>query len=160
MKVWGVWKVRKVLLTLEIEIYRCTFVHMENRFENGFRKLIAWQEAHALTLLIYHTTAHFPIEERYGITSQLRRAASSIAAQIAEGSRMETSAHRKSYYDRAYASAAEVDNFLQLSNDLRFLPNDQYRSLINKLNCVSFLVHRLSSSCHSKKQTVKPSLPS
>lgn len=128
---------------------RCTFVHMFHRFENGFRKLIAWQEAHAFTLMMYQATASFPIEERYGITSQLRRAASSIAAQIAEGSRMGTSAHRKSYYERAYASSAEVDNFLQLSHDLHYLSDDKYDSLLKKLNCVSFLAHKLSSSCIS-----------
>lgn len=123
---------------------------MRNVFENGFRKLLVWQEAHALTIMIYKATVGFPIEERYGITSQLRRAASSIAAQIAEGSRMETSAHRKSYYDRAYASAAEVDYFLQLSHDLNYLHDDYYRSLTDKVNCVSFLTYRLSSSCRSR----------
>jgi hypothetical protein len=61
-----------------------------HKFGEGFRKLVAWQEAHGLTMEIYKVTAAFPRDEQYGLTSQLRRAASSIGAQIAEGSRMGT----------------------------------------------------------------------
>lgn len=117
------------------------------RFNEGFRKLVAWQEAHKLTLRIYAVTASFPKEEQYGLKSQLRSAASSIGAQIAEGSRMSTAQHRKLYYDRAYASAAEVDNFLELAHDLRYLSDADYEELLERLNRVSFLIHKLSNSC-------------
>ena len=52
----------------------------------NFKKLAVWEKAHHLTLEVYKVTAHFPKEETYGLTSQLRRASSSIPANIAEGS--------------------------------------------------------------------------
>lgn len=125
----------------------CTFVHMYKKYSDGFRKLIAWQEAHKLTLNIYKITKNFPREEIYGITSQLRRASSSVAAQITEGSRMPTLNHRKSYYDRAYSSVVEVDYFLELSKDLEYLNGENYKELLEKVNRVAYLTKKLSNSC-------------
>lgn len=125
------------------------------RYFGTFRKLIAWQEAHLMTLQIYEVTKKFPSDERFGIISQLRRAASSVSAQIAEGAQMPTHAHRILYYHRAYASASEVDNFLELSKDLHYLPDEIYKKLLGHVNRVCFLVRRLSLSTPSK-----PSAPS
>ncbi len=119
------------------------------RFRNGFRKLIAWQEAHAFTKEIYEVTAMFPRHEQFGMTTQLRKASSSIAAQIAEGSRMHTSDHRRSYYNRAYASGAECDNFLELAKDLRYIDEATFKRLLDRLNRVCFLTYRLFASCPS-----------
>lgn len=120
---------------------------MQEIYTAGFRKLIAWQEAHRFTLRIYQITASFPSSERYGITSQLQRASSSVAAQIVEGSRMPTMSHRKIYYDRAYASAAEVDYFLELAHDLHYIDDQIYRELTKGINSVSALTYKLSASC-------------
>lgn len=120
------------------------------RYNRGFRKLIAWQKAHVLTTKIYRVTRSFPKSEIYGITNQLRRASSSIAAQITEGSRMPTLDHRKLYYDRAYASASEVDYFLELSKDLTYLDQHSYNELLNLVNEVSALTFKLSLSCTRK----------
>ncbi len=123
-----------------------------------FRQLIVWREAHQLTLMVYRTTQSFPADERFGIISQLRRATSSIGAQLAEGSQMPSKQHRKLYYDRSYASAAEVDNFLELSKDLGYLAEETYQKLLSQLNRVSFLLSRLSKSQSSLSQPSKPSL--
>lgn len=123
-----------------------------------FRQLIVWREAHQLTIAIYRITYTFPKDEKFGIVSQLRRASSSIGAQIAEGSQMPSQAHRKLYYDRSYASAAEVDNFLELSKDLGYLAEETYQKLLSQLNRVSFLLSRLSKSQSSLSQPSKPSL--
>jgi four helix bundle protein len=120
------------------------------KFAAGFRKLIAWQKAHELRLEIYKLTRDFPRDEIFALTSQLRRAAHSIAAQIAEGSRMPTMNHRKLYYDRAYASAAEVDDALELAADLGYLKKEQYDELLKNVNHVSALLHALSHSCANK----------
>ena len=120
---------------------------MDRRYLKGFRQLIAWQIAHQLTLNIYSAISTFPAQERYGIISQLQRASSSIGAQVAEGSRMPTYAHRKLYYDRAYASTAEVDNFLELAKDLGYLDMQKYKSLLELTNRCSYLVLQLSRSC-------------
>ncbi|MBP9773196.1 MAG: four helix bundle protein [Candidatus Peribacteraceae bacterium] len=135
---------------------------METRkYTHGYRKLLAWREAHGLTLAVYQCTKNFPTDERFGITSQLRRASSSIGAQIAEGSRMPTPIHRKLYYDRAYASAAEVDNFLELAKDLQYLDIETYNSLLERVNHTSFLTLKLSQSCTNKPLTIptEPTIP-
>lgn len=59
---------------------------------------------------------------------------------------MPTMAHRKLYYDRAYASAAEVDDFLELSHDLGYINDDQYENLSEQVNKTSLFVHHLSKA--------------
>jgi len=116
--------------------------------------MVAWQEAHKLTLLIYKTTAAFPLTEQYAMTNQLRRAAYSIETQLAEGSRMYTAAHQLSYYHRSYGSCAEVDNFLQLSFELQYFSETQYETLLAQLNKASCLIQRL---IEARAKHAKPS---
>ncbi len=132
-----------------VRLYTMEFRTMQKTF----RQLIVWREAHALTLLIYKATRLFPSDEKFGITSQLRRAAASVGAQIAEGAQMPTMPHRLLYYQRAYASAAEVDNFLELSKDLGYVKIEDYRSLLQKLNRASFLLTKLIQSQKSTSRT-------
>ena len=84
-----------------------------------FRDLVVWQRAHAFVLEVYHVSASFPAEERYGITSQLRRAAVSIAANIVEGFRKRGQADKLRYYNIAQGSADECLYYLILVNDLK-----------------------------------------
>ena len=118
----------------------------DRRFKDGFRSLIAWQEAHKLTVAIYQATRLFPRDELFGVTSQLRRASASIGAQIAEGSRMSSSAHRRLYYERSYASGAEVDNFLELAFELKYINEQSFEALISAVNKVSYLIKKLKDS--------------
>lgn len=137
-------------LPLQKEHNGCTFVHMSHPLHSfGFYKLEAWRESHKFTLMIYEATTNFPEHERYGVTNQVRRASSSIGAQIAEGSRMSTMVHRKLYYDRAYASGAEVANFLELAHDLHYIIDNKYLELMEQCNCVCALVFKLSRACLS-----------
>lgn len=138
---------------------RCTFVHMYQTMRKTFRHLIAWREAHTLTLMMYGITRTFPADERFGMTSQMRRASSSIGAQIAEGCQMPTIAHRKLYYDRAYASVAEVDNFLELAKDLTYINEETYRLSLAQLNKVGFLTHKLAASQNSPSPLTAPTYP-
>jgi four helix bundle protein len=87
----------------------------------NFRQLQGWQKAHTLTLAIYHATALFPTEERYGLTSQIRRASSSIPANIAEGCGRGTQAEVAQFLQIARGSASELDYHLQLAHDLNLL---------------------------------------
>ena len=135
------------LILLQDGAYGCTIVHMTFRqYRKSFRNLHTWQEAHKLTLFVYEVTRNFPSDERFAMVSQLRRAAYSIETQIAEGSCMPTPDHQKLYYDRAYASCAEVDNFLEIAHDLRYLTDTQYQELLDRINRVSFLLQKLSRS--------------
>jgi four helix bundle protein len=86
----------------------------------SFRDFIVWQKAHAFTLEIYRVTETFPAAEKYGITSQLRRAAVSIAANIVEGFRKRGQADKLRYFNIAQGSADECLYCLVLVQDLKF----------------------------------------
>lgn len=80
-----------------------------------FKKLIVWKKAHEMTLNIYRTTKSFPKDEVYGLTSQLRRAASSIPANIAEGCGRNSDAELARFLQIAAGSASEVEYHLLLA---------------------------------------------
>jgi len=86
-----------------------------------FRNLEVAQIAHALTLAVYRETARFPDEERFGLTSQLRRSSSSIGANLAEGCGRGTDADFARFVQIAMGSASEVEYHLMLSRDLNFM---------------------------------------
>lgn len=83
-----------------------------------FERLLAWQHCHRLAILTYRVTAQFPKAELYGITSQMRRAASSAAATIAEGSAKRGRREFRRYLDMAVGSLAELEYFGILARDL------------------------------------------
>lgn len=86
-----------------------------------FKKLKVWQKAHNLTLLVYKITRKFPKEELYGLTSQIRRAASSIPANIAEGSGRGGDADFARFLQIAMGSASELEYRLLLAHDLNMI---------------------------------------
>ncbi len=94
-----------------------------------FRKYSVWEQSHKLTLLIYKITANFPNEEKFGITSQLRRACISIPTNFAEGCAKSSEKDFARYLGIAYGSASEVDYLLMLSNELSFLTDENYKIL-------------------------------
>jgi four helix bundle protein len=94
-----------------------------------FHELKVWQKAHELTLAIYRITAPFPREELYGLTSQLRRASASIAANLAEGCGRSGDAEFARYCSIAMGSASEVEYHLLLARDLKLLKPGEYEEL-------------------------------
>lgn len=102
-----------------------------------FERLTVWQNARNATKDIYLLTKDFPSEEKFGLASQLRRAISSVAANIAEGiSRLSTKEKRR-FLNIAYSSAIEVINFLILCLDLKLITEDEYQKLRIKLECIT-----------------------
>ncbi len=83
-----------------------------------FRDLLVWQKAHAFVLEVYRLTEGFPAAERFGITSQLRRAAVSVAANVVEGFRKRGPADKLRYFNIAQGSADECLYYLILAQDL------------------------------------------
>jgi four helix bundle protein len=83
-----------------------------------FTELKVWQRAHALVLEVYRISAGFPAEERFALTSQLRRAVTSVPANIAEGSRRKGQQEYSRFLNIAQGSAAEAEYLLILSRDL------------------------------------------
>ena len=98
-----------------------------------FRNLKIWQRAYKLTLQIYKYTNKFPKEELYGLTSQIRRASSSIAANIAEGCGKNSDADLARYLQIAMGSGSELEFHLMLASDLGFLTQEVFRLLFNEL---------------------------
>lgn len=94
-----------------------------------FRTLKVWEKAHALVLEIYKSTGSFPRQEIYGVTSQMRRAAVSIPANIAEGCGKDSDAELKRYFLIAMGSASELEYLFVLAVDLSYFPRDSYESL-------------------------------
>jgi four helix bundle protein len=87
----------------------------------NYRDLQVWGKAHKLTLELYRVSQGFPREEIYGITSQLRRAAVSIGANLAEGCGRRTSTELARFVRIAMGSASELDYHLLISKDLGYL---------------------------------------
>ena len=83
-----------------------------------FTDLRVWELSHGLALEIYKVTGGFPAEERFGLTGQLRRAATSVATNIAEGSKRESARDYGHFLNIAEGSVAEVEELLMLSRDL------------------------------------------
>ena len=94
-----------------------------------FRNLKVWEKAHQLTLALYRITASFPREEAYGLTSQIRRAASSIASNIAEGCGREGDAELARFCIIARGSASELEYELLLARDLKLIQLKDYETL-------------------------------
>lgn len=98
---------------------------------NSFIDLDAWKVNHELVLKIYQCTKTFPQDERFGIIDQLRRAVSSITANIAEGWGRFHYQDRIRFYYQARGSNSEVQNFLILSRDLGYLNLEKFDELFN-----------------------------
>ncbi len=105
-----------------------------------FRTLIVWQKAHQLTLDVYSATETFPTAERFGLTSQTRRAAASVAANIVEGSVHDEGRAFAHALAIALGSAAELEYHLLLSRDLGYLPGESYIALDDPLAEVTRLL--------------------
>ena len=97
-----------------------------------FRELKVWQDAHQLTLDVYEATRSFPAEERYALTSQLRRAAYSVPFNIVEGtSRGDTECRQ--FLRISLGSASELDYGLLLSRDLGYLSAETYAAFESQI---------------------------
>src|SRR5262245_16265163 len=109
----------------------------------NFRDLKVWQKAHAFVLDIYRSTASFPDNEKYGLTSQVRRAAASIPANIAEGSMRSSDPDFARFLFISIGSASEVDYYLLLARDLGFLQSAIYEKLDVELQEVKRMLNGL-----------------
>jgi four helix bundle protein len=108
-----------------------------------FEDLIVWQKAHQFVLSIYRMSADFPKNETYGLTSQLRRAAVSIPANIAEGFKRRTRAEKARFMNIAQGSLEECRYYLILIKDLQLADSAE---LLKQLEEVSKLLNAYSSS--------------
>ena len=99
----------------------------------NYRDLQVWSKAHSLTLDLYRIYRGFPREEIYGVTSQLRRAAASIGANLAEGCGRRTSNESARFAKIAMSSASELDYHLLLCHDLGLMKDDDFELSATRL---------------------------
>lgn len=99
----------------------------------SFKDLIVWQKAHQLVLKIYKTTKSFPKEETYGITSQIRRSAISVAANIAEGFKKRGKKDKVRFFNIAEGSLEETKCYLLLAHDLEYADTSNFEELTDEV---------------------------
>ena len=109
----------------------------------SFKDLLVWQKAHELVMEVYKITKTFPQEERFGLVSQMRRAAVSIPANITEGFVKRSIKDKSNFYNIAQGSLEELKYYLILSEDLGYSKNE---NLLLKADEVGKLLNRLLSS--------------
>ena len=119
----------------------------------NYRDLQVWGKAHNLTLELYRISRQFPREEIYGITSQLRRAAVSIGANLAEGCGRRTSSELARFVRIATGSASELDYHLLLSRDLGFMSVDEFANASAALTEVRKMLTSFLSSVEEQIET-------
>jgi four helix bundle protein len=108
-----------------------------------FTELKVWQRSHGLTLAIYRTTRSFPTDERFGVIAQIRRAAVSVASNIAEGSKRRHPTDYARFLNLAEGSLSEVEYLVILSRDLGYLPASTATKVINEIQQISRMLHAL-----------------
>ena len=111
-----------------------------------YHNLLVWGKAHEYTLEIYKITKQYPKDELFGIVSQLRRASSSVPANIVEGSARRTDKEFCQFLVQARGSLVETQYFLELSKDLGYLSEDYF----NKLTEISIEIAKMLNSFITK----------
>lgn len=116
---------------------------MKRPSAKSFEDLIVWQKAHRHVLSIYEPSKGFPKEEVYGLTSQLRRASSSVPANIAEGFKRRNTKDKIRFYNIAQSSLVEARYFLILAGDLQY---GNTKELLIQNDEVGMLLHSFIKS--------------
>ena len=111
-----------------------------------FHNYKVWQRGHLFALNVYKQTKSFPKEELFGMTSQLRRASSSIPINIAEGCGRRSDAEFAHYLNIAAGSASEVEEELLLAYDLEFLDKESYLPLDKEVKEIKAMLSKLIDS--------------
>ena len=121
-----------------------------------FRNLKVWEKSHHLTMAIYRLTGTFPRHETYGLTSQLRRAAASVPANIAEGCGRDTNAELARFLQIAMGSASELEYHLLLAHDLTYINDKDYTSVNAQVVQVKRMLAPLIKSLRVTRRPNKP----
>ncbi|HEY6247188.1 MAG TPA: four helix bundle protein [Pyrinomonadaceae bacterium] len=111
-----------------------------------------WQKAIEFVVEIYRVTEEFPTDEKFGLTSQLRRASVSIVANVAEGAARSAKEFRQ-FLSHSQGSASEVDTELVISHRLAYLKKSDYERLSEQLDHIGRMITRLSQSLTTTKST-------
>ena len=113
-------------------------------------KLDVWCKSIDLVTAIYSITKSFPGEERYGLTSQIRRAAVSIPANIAEGAARQTDREFHQFLSIAQGSSSELETELLIAKNLGYLTPDEHDRIYHEVNTIARMIVGLSKSVRNR----------
>jgi len=116
----------------------------------SFTDLIAWQEGHKLVLMIYKIIEQFPNQEKFGLSSQISRAAVSVTSNIAEGFSRKSNKEKIQFYHNSLGSLTELQNQLLIAKDIKYINPEQFKEIANQSVQVHKLVNGLIKSCKNK----------
>lgn len=119
----------------------------------NYRDLAAWQHSMSIVKIVYEHTRGFPREEIYGLTSQMRRAATSVPANIAEGSGRGTTKEFLRFIDIANGSLKELETHILIAEQLNFFSPNVVEDLLKKTNEIGRIIYYLKGSLERKMQT-------
>lgn len=108
---------------------------------SSFEDMRSWQAAIELAVSVYRMTVNFPATEQFGLTNQMRRAATSVSANIAEGFGRNTNKDKLQFYAIAYGSLLEVKSFLYLSEKLKYLNSAKLDSLLEQITSLQKMLN-------------------
>ena len=111
-----------------------------------FKDLKVWSKAHDVTLAVYELTRQFPKDELYGLTSQIRRSAASVGANIAEGCGRRSDGEMCRFLHIAYGSATELEYHLLLAHDLHMLEDRKFQVMERQVDEVQRMLTSLIQS--------------
>lgn len=120
---------------------------------NSYRDLIVWQKAMDLVVLVYELSSHFPRDEIFGLTAQLRKAAVSVPSNIAEGQARWSTKEFLHHMSIALGSTAEVDTQILVSIRLRYVSQDQASKALDLAAQVGKMINGLANSLESRDPT-------
>lgn len=118
--------------------------------EYSFEKLGAYQAARKLVKDVYVLLRKFPVEERYALCDQLRRAAISVPSNIAEGMSRRSPKEQMHFLEISFGSAMEVLSQMQLSLDLDYITESEYKSIRSQLSSTAYIINQLHKSIESR----------
>lgn len=107
----------------------------------SFEDIMAWQKAHSFVMAVYNVTKDFPEDERFGLTSQFRRAAVSIAANIAEGYKKLSKADKLRFFNISQGSLEECRYYIILSRDIGYINEHTFVSLSENYSDASYMLN-------------------
>ena len=116
----------------------------------NYRDLVAWQQAMDLVELIYQVTSTWPVDEKYGLTSQVRRAVVSVVSNIAEGQGRNSRGEFLQFLGHAKGSLLEVETQILVAERLKYLAAEKVKEVTNQIERVSRLLNGLMQSLKGK----------
>ncbi len=116
----------------------------------SYRDLIVWQKSMDLVVSCYHASSRIPDSERYGLTSQLRRSASSVPANIAEGWGRDSSKEYLRFLSIAYGSLVELETHIQIAERLNYMEETKANSLLEQSNEIGKMISGLKKSIQNR----------